>query len=108
MATNPERRLDEMFETVLLTSQAFHGCPKTDPRKGAFADASDVAVKTYGEALIAGLIKNSPAVEGAMDELDRDNTVARQALATAKTTVEILAKVQKAVDAGIRLLALAA
>jgi hypothetical protein len=108
MATTSDRRLDEMFETVLLTSQAFHQCPKDDPLRIKFADASDVAVKNYGDALIAGLTKNSQAVEDAMDELDRDNTVAREALAKTKTIVEILTEVQKAVNAGVKLLALAA
>jgi hypothetical protein len=106
VATTPERRLDEMFETTVLASKAFHKCAKTDPLKQRLADAFDDAEANFGTALTNGLAGNSQAIEGAVQELDHDNIVARKALATTKTTAEILAALQKALATGVKLLAL--
>lgn len=103
MVTSPKRRLDEMFETVLLTSDALQRHGGADPK---FADAHDDAEANYGRALIKGMTGNSGAIENAMQRLDDSNTVARDSLAKSKTAAEVLAEIQKAVDAGVKLLAL--
>jgi hypothetical protein len=95
-----------MFETSLLASKAFHAAAKTDPLKSLLGNTADQAENNYGRALINGLTANSPAIEEAVKQLDNDNTVARDALAKTKTTAAVLAALQKAVDAGVKLLAL--
>ena len=108
--TTPKERIYEFLENYLLALTAVDLCPANARKaiKAGLTENAERADQALGRAIVAGLRKNSRAMEDAVKNLADANRTARDALRDAQGIAKVLGCLQQATQSATGVLAVSA